>query len=478
MNLKQKILSSIKWTTATTFLTALGSIIQLYILVQFIAEKDFGLMAIVNVVLAFATMFLDVGINNGIIFQQKITDVQLSSLYWVSILMGFVLGLMVFLGSPFIAAFYDEALLIPILQIVAFIFIIRGFGQQYRVILKKHLHFNSLSKIDLSSFLISFVTVIFLAVKGYGVYALAVALLIKYSVDTILSIGFGWSFFKPQFKISLKEIHFFIRFGGFQMGERFINFFNSQFDTLIIGKILGMEALGVYDVLKRFLVRPFSLINGLIGEISFPVMAKFQQDNEQLKQVYLRIMNYVGSLNFPIYIFLFFQADLIILFMFGQAWLAHQFIFEMLCIYVLVYSTGNPIGNLILAKGRVALGFYWNIGVVCINLPVIWWSTKYGLSGVVIALLTLQISLAAFTYFVLVKNLITIKIEEYLKSIISPLMIAIFVGVLTNFIHLNLAVSVVLPLIASIYGILYILISQQFNANFLNTFLQVIKAKI
>src|SRR5690606_40283514 len=108
MSLKKQDLGGVKWTTASMLIVTVLQFAQLSILARFLDPADFGLMAVMMVVIGFSQAFQDMGISNAIIQRQNITHTQLSSLYWLNIASGVVLCLIVLAISPFVADFYDE----------------------------------------------------------------------------------------------------------------------------------------------------------------------------------------------------------------------------------------------------------------------------------------------------------------------------------------------------------------------------------
>ena len=108
MTLKDKTIKGVKWTTFSSVFTAILQIIQLSILARLLNPSDFGLMAIVMVVIGFSNMFIDMGLSNAIIYKQNVTDNQLTSLYWVNVAIGVILFFIILIISPFIAVFYES----------------------------------------------------------------------------------------------------------------------------------------------------------------------------------------------------------------------------------------------------------------------------------------------------------------------------------------------------------------------------------
>jgi len=428
MNLKQKTLSGIKWTSMSSIIIAVIQIVQLSVLAHYLEPSDFGLMAIVTIIIGFSALFLDLGISASIIHKQDITHVQLSSLYWLNIASGLVLFIIIYSLAPFLANFYNEAELVPIIQLLALNFVISSLGSQYGLLFQKALRFNTMAKIGILSVSIGLIIAISLAMYGYGVYSLVYSSLISTIVSSFMNIFIGIKEHRPSLIFKYREITSMLSFGAFQMGERTLNYFNSQFDTILIGKLLGVEALGIYTVAKNLSMRPAQIINPIITRVTFPIMAKVQNDTIQLKSIYLKTINYLSSVNFPIYVLIAILAEPIILTLFGKKWSDSINVLQVLSLYGAIRSTGNPIGSLQLARGRADLGFYWNLGLFLFFPITIYMGSHWGLKGVTYSLLSLMIAISIPNWYFMVKPLCGATFKEYFWQIIKPFIFAVIAG--------------------------------------------------
>lgn len=404
---------------------------QLVILAHYLEPSDFGLMAIVSVIISFSALFMDLGISSSIIHSQDITHEQLSSLYWLNIASGIFLFVIIYCLAPVLAIFYNENELIPIIQLLAVTFIISGVGNQYSVLLQKELQFNAMAKISIISMLFGFIVSVSLAIRGHGVYALVYSSLVNSTVGSVFNLLIGIKKHRPSLIYRHQEIMPMITFGMFQMGEKSLNFINSQFDVILIGKLLGTEALGIYTVSKNLSTRPAQVINPIITKVTFPIMAKVQNDVVKLKAIYLKTINYLSSINFPVYILLAILAKPIVLILFGNKWLDSVVILQILSIYGAIRSTGNPIGSLLLAKGRADLGFYWNLGLFTFIPVTIYFGSNWGLVGIAYSLLGLISFLTIPNWYFMVKPLCGTGFSEYFREILKPLFIATTGGIIS-----------------------------------------------
>lgn len=468
--LKMNVFTGIRWNGIYYFIVTIGGVAQLYILVRLLSPSDFGMMAIVNAVIAFSSIFLDAGMGSGIIYKQEYSNSTLSTLYLISIIVGVGLTAIILILSPILSWFYGIEGLFPLLNLVSMIFIFNGFGNLYQVLLRKELQFRILSLIHISSFFISISMTIFLAFAGYGVYSLVWGMLLSGIVNAILYIINGRKYFKPTNSFKWAEIKFYLEFGFFQLGERLFNVFNGQIDVLLIGKFLGADILGVYDVLKRFIMRPIQIINPVITSVMFPFMSKVQSKGIDLAHLYHKQLNAICLINFPIYVLLFVLADAVIIWMFGQEWLEYRSIFLILILYAMLYSTGNPVGTLLLSKGKANWGFYWNLLLTCIIPLGIYLSLTLGLQAMVLTLLSIQIVFIIPNYLFLVRPLIVGTARQYFYQIIEPLFLSIIMGFIVYFfVEFCSAIDGIYRLIIGIAigGLSYLLILWKFKKSFL-----------
>lgn len=430
MSLKQQTIRGIKWTTLSTFVNASIQLLQVSILARYLEKSDFGIMAIIMVVIGFSQMLSDLGVSSAIIYKQKVTQKQLSTLYWLNIMIACLIFLVIFLLSPIIARFYNQENLSTLIPLMSIVIIIQAFGKQFFVLFEKELKFNIVAKIDIFAVISGFILAVILAVNDFRIYALIYSTILVISIKSLGYIFFGLKYHRPKLYFNLKEVKEFIIFGSYQIGNGIINYFNSQFDIIIIGKLLGSETLGLYSIIKQLVMRPAQIINPIVTRVTFPAMAKIQNDIIKLKEVYLKTIYYLSMVNFPIYVLMIvFSKEIILLFL-GKEWLKGEILFQLLSIYALIRSTGNPIGSLVLAKGKPQYEMYWNMGLFFLIPLTIYISSFWGIIGVAWGWIILQVSLIIPNWYFLVKKLCGASLREYLVQIIKPLIVSLIVGVI------------------------------------------------
>ncbi|MDW7773851.1 MAG: MOP flippase family protein [Desulfobulbaceae bacterium] len=362
LSLKSSALSGIKWTTLSTVAQTGIQLAQLAILARLLEPSDFGLMAIMMIVIGFSQAFMDMGISNAIIHRQNITHDQLSSLYWLNLSSGLVLFAVVAAISPLVGLFYREPRITEPMLLLSFVFVIVALGNQYRILCQKELQFNKMAKIDITASVSSFIVAVVLAVYGYGVYALVVARLTESSMSSILFLAVGLKeHHRPKLIYRHADLKGFYQFGLYQMAERSINYISANFDKLIIGKMLGIQAVGFYNMAWQLIIFPLAKINPILNRVTFPVYAKVQNDSVALNRYYSFSVKTLSLVTVPLLAFLSFFAADVVLFVFGEGWETSATLVTVLAFVGILKALGNPGGAIILAKGRADVGFWWNM---------------------------------------------------------------------------------------------------------------------
>jgi O-antigen/teichoic acid export membrane protein len=428
MSLKKRAFSGVVWTSTSTVIATSLQLVQLAVLARLLKPSDFGLMGMVMVVIGFAQAFADMGMSNAIIYRQNTNSNQLSSLYWLNILAGIIVFGILVASSPRIAKFYGEPRLSNLIVWAALIFLITPIGQQFQILLQKELQFDRLAKVEVVGATLGVVVSIITAWKGQGVFALIWGQLVNTTCQATLLASLGWATWRPTLRFRLDDLKDYLNFGLYQMGERSINYFSANMDKLVIGKLLGSEPLGFYNLAYQLMIRPLSLLNPIITRVAFPVFSTIQNEEVKLKSGYLKIIKVIAFLNFPIYIGMFAAAHPLITLLLGSEWLPTIGVFKILVWLGIFYSLGNPIGSLLLAKGRADLGFWFNTFAIFVYAIAIYIGSHWGIQGVALSLLSSGVAILLPADFWLRWYLVQMKPPEYIRSFIPFLAISMVMG--------------------------------------------------
>lgn len=451
--------SGVRLNAVTTIVVTALQLGQLVILARLLSPSDFGFMAMTMVVVVFAQTFAAAGLSNAIIYRQDATPAQLSSIYWLGLGVGSLLYAVVLGVAPLVAAFYGEPRIHQLLALMALVFLIVPPGQQFQVLLQKTLRFDRLAATEVAGAVLGTTAAVLAALAGHGVFALVWGQLTTFTTTALLLIALGWSTWRPTLHFDPRDLKGYLAFGLFQMGERSTNYFASNLDKLLIGHLLGGVAVGIYSVAYQLIVRPMQALNPIITRVAFPVFATIQADDPRLRRGYLQVIEMIAFISTPLYLGMFALADPIVATLLGDQWHAAAAVVHILAFLGLLYSLINPIGSLLLAKGRADLGFAFNVLGLALYAVAIVVGSRWGIEGVAWGLLAATVSVLLPLEFLVRWRLVGMRPAEWIKVfapflLIAAIMTVAVIGVdrLASVSNRFLRLGVMVPLGIAVYA--------------------------
>jgi len=144
-------------------------------------------------------------------------------------------------------------------------------------------------------------------VAGRGVWALVFGQVVRQSVLTLAcTIMQPW---RPRGRFSRDGIRKVLGFGARTSGGRVAWYLYSNADYLVVGKLLGQQALGFYTLVFEFATLPADRISSVINQVAFPVYSELQDRPEPFKRFFLTAATLVSLVTFPLMLGLLCVAD-------------------------------------------------------------------------------------------------------------------------------------------------------------------------
>lgn len=425
MNLKIKTVQGIGWSGISKILHLLFQFGVTAILARLLTPNDFGLLALVAVFTNFVMIFRDFGLTAAIIQRKGITEEHLSSCFWINILAGFLLTLILIFLAPLISHFYGEARLVHIIMILASNFFISSFGVVKIALFTKEMNFKSLVIVEISAVAISGAVAVVLAFSGFGVWSLVW----QQILSNIVRIFFLWIFsnWKPKFMFKWYHVKELLGFGLNLTGSNFVNYFKRNLDNLLIGRFLGSTPLGFYNLAYRLLLFPLSNISSMIGRVMFPSLSVIQNDKNKVCSAYIKATRYIAVITFPLMIGLFVVAPQFIRVIFGLQWERSIFLVQVLAIVSLNQSIASTVGWIYQSQGRTDIMFQWGIFstiIVTIGFVI---GLRWDIEGMAVAY-ALTIFLLTYPGYTICFRLINLKFSYFIVQFKSIFLAAIGMG--------------------------------------------------
>jgi O-antigen/teichoic acid export membrane protein len=425
MNLRKTAVTGIKWTTIGTIGRAIFQLLQISILAHFLPKEAFGIIAMALFVVQFTNIFVDMGLSSAILHHQNTTQKEYSSIFWLNIFISFILYLLLVITAPAFSHFYAQPELKILIPILGTNLLIMACGRQHRTILQKQFKFKEISIIELISFFIGLVIAVLLVKMNFGIYSLVYSTLISSLVSNAAFLIQNIKKNPIEFYFSINDTKPFLKIGGFSMGSTLLDFFSREIDVLIIGKLLGAESLGIYNLTKQIVVKLFSVINPIVITVFSPLLSSIQKEKERLRATYIKIFKYLAYINFPIYLMVIASSREILQILYGSGYAdSFQILTSLAFAYCLV-ALSNPVGSLQIATGRTDIGFKWTIFRVLITPPIIYLGALKNIETVAIYYAVLSLFMVIPLWFMQLWPMIKLPFKEYLAQFYKPLIFLI-----------------------------------------------------
>jgi len=469
-----------KWNLISTIILTVIQFSQLFILSNLLGPTQFGLMGMINVVVGFAQIYSDVGISNAIVSKQNINKNELSSLYYLNLLSGLLVSIIVICFTPVISYFYNEVRLVQPLLWISLIFVIIPIGQQFQVMFVKDLKFNLLAKFDIISYSCGFCFALMSALNNAGVMSLVWGQMATSIIKTSLLVCFGLRVWRPSFRLNFSEIKSYFQFGLYQMGEKTIHFFSTNLDYIIIGKFFGAQTLGYYTFAYQIAILPVMKINPIITQVSLPIFSKVQSDIQRLKRGYIKVIHYLSFINFPIYIGLIFISPILIHWLFAEKWSGSIIFIQILSVMGLIRSTIQPNSSLLISLGRADISFKWTVISMLVLLPcIVSGALVNGALGIAFGSLISQLILYQLNYIYVIRKFLGFCWKEYNGNLIKQFILSLLM--LIPIIILNFGASSYNSLICiggtTFSALFYLFLNKTLNKRVLDEMLKLLIKK-
>lgn len=476
-SLKDQTISGLIWTSLERFGTMGISFITNLILARLLSPDDFGTIGMLAIFIMLSNTFVEGGFGAALIQKKNPTQTDYSTVFYWNVFLSVVLYGILFIGSPFIADFFNNNSLCTILRVQALILIPNSLSVVHANILRKQLQFKVLARMYLVPAFLGASCGVVMAYCGFGVWSLVAYQLVN-SVCLTIMLWFNHKWV-PAFAFDLKAFRQLFSYGGFLLVSSLLNTLMENIQGLLIGKNFSASTMGYYTQAKKLQDIPVTTLSSITSQVTFPVFSKINDDMDTLNSAHRRILKTLNFLVFPLMIMLIAVAEPLFIVLFSEKWINSIPLFKILCLSGLFNCFISVNYQLFVSSGRSKQMFWWNIvrQVVCISSIVI--GMYWGVEGMLYAMV-----LNSVIAFVINSSLAQ-KVSHYniflqLKDALPVLLISVISGIIVNYTSSFFADFLIIKLViqVALFIFVYISFSKIMRIEALYTLLEVSKPYI
>jgi O-antigen/teichoic acid export membrane protein len=421
MSLYREAIRGVAWTTVGRTLAQLVSFGITVVLARLLTPADFGLLGMGLVFTGFVSMFGELGFGAALVQRTDITEAHLSSVFWLNVVTGIVLAAVTAAAAPLLGLFYDEPTLVPLLRVLSLNFVLAPLTMVQTALLSRSMNFRLLAVAEIASTAVSGTAAVMAAFAGWGVWSLVC----KTLVSTVVTSVALWSAsqWRPQRiwdRTALREL---IGFSSNLLGFMTINYWARQLDALLIGRVMGANALGLYSRAYSTMLLPVYEISGVLSRVMFPTLSKLQADKSEAKRVYLKTIGMIAVVTFPLMGMLFVLTEPFVIAIFGAHWIECAPVLRILSIVGMFQSVGTTVGWLYQSQGRTDLMFRWAIAAGFAIMASLAFGVYLGtIETVALCYAVMSVGVLAYPQFAVPGKLIGVTPADVLRAVSGPLL--------------------------------------------------------
>ena len=420
--LREKVLSGFKWLAIGKFAGQLINWGITFVVIRLLEPADYGLMSMGSMFIAFISIMNEMGLGASIVQNKNMDITTLRQIFGIIIIVNFVLYILLYICSPVISLFFNEQKLVLIVRVLALQFIVMSFLIVPQAIMDRNMNFKRRAIGDLVANLAGGVLTLILAWKAWGVWALVWGCLFVLLIRTIVYNICQPFLFLPLFSLSgMKQI---LKFGGYITIEKLLWSLYSKADMLIIGKLLGKEALGFYSIGKEVASLPMQKIMPIINQIAFPAFARIQDDNNLFRNSTYKAIALISIISFPTFIGISSVAEEIVSVVLGPMWIAASTPLMLISLALPLRMTTGVIVSLLKSKGRADISLYNNLMTAVLMVLGFSFGINWGVTGISLVWPTIY-PVCFLLIFINSSKYVGVKTEKILAVMAFPFATAI-----------------------------------------------------
>ncbi|MCM1348793.1 MAG: lipopolysaccharide biosynthesis protein [Firmicutes bacterium] len=379
--MKHRVARTLKWNVLDKVATQLLYGITGIILARVLSQADFGLVGAIAVFQSFATLFIDSGFSYALLQRKRPSHLDYSTILWFNIIVATLAYIILFLCAPLIAGMFKGDLrLIPLSRVMFLTFILNAAAIVQTNMRMKKMDVRMITISNSTGLIAGAVVGIYLALTGYGAWALVWQAITNSAVKTaILWFSDDW---RPAPYISLKSLRSFFRVGSGVLGTSFLNVLFQNIYSFFIGIKAGLVPLGYYSQADKWSKMGVASLSGVFTQSFLPLLSEYQDDPQRYSATTSRINRFASYLVFPSFALLIVIATPVFHALFGEKWDPSIILFQLLLIRGIFTILVTLYHNYVLSLGRSKLMIYSEIIrdgaaiiAIAITLPYIALST-------------------------------------------------------------------------------------------------------
>lgn len=394
MIIRKNVLNAVSWSALDLLFQYGINFLAVVILARVLPPSDFGLVAMLALFVSLSGLLIDSGFSQALIQRRDATHTDESTIFFFTLLMAAVVASSLCIAAPWIAMFYEQPILEPMVYWMALNLLINSFGTIHTTLLTKGMDFRTIMKVGGGASSISACLAVAMAMQGWGVWSL-VGQAISATLVTVVLLWLlhPW---RPRWVFDFASLRSCFRFGGFVLLTGFFYTVYTNLYGLLIGKLHSVQNVGFYAQAQRLQQLPVNLLTNIVGRVAFPAFAAAADDKARLARGMREALTSVMFINIPLMIGISVLAEPLVLTLFGSSWLPSVPVLRVLTVVGLMWPMHALNINVLKAQGHSALNARLQLIKLSVGISLLVAASPYG----IVAIACGQVMTSVLAFFV------------------------------------------------------------------------------
>lgn len=386
MSDKQEIRSISQRSYSALLWNYLGSAVRMssqffigIVLARLLGPEAFGIVAIGWLMVSIGNLVADFGLSAAVIQSKTLVEKDIRFAFTAQVLLGTTLTLIGFLLAEYIAVFFHHIDAAPVIRAMAFLFILQSFGQTASAMLRRKLNFKAYQAINITSYLAGYLLIgIPAAYYGLGVWSLVAAQLTQSFLFSVIAMWRATHSLRPTL---MPESQGMFAFGGKVIGANLTSWGISNIDSVVVGRMLGIENLGLYNRSMVLVATPINIITTSLQGVLFAATARVHGDINKVRSGYMGATSIIGLITLPFAMAVASVAGTIVTTVYGEKWVTVIPVLPPLAIAMAINALLAVIGPVLMAQNKVGLELRAQTISLIFMIPILYLTSQHSLQA-------------------------------------------------------------------------------------------------
>ena len=381
MSLKQKAILGFAWSLADKLINQLGYLVVTIYLARLIGPESFGLIGMLTIFMLLAESVISNGFTAALVQRSKqVTAEDESTVFYINMVWGVAMYVLLYFSAPFIAQFYKVPQLIDISRLLFVVIIINSLAVVVRAKLTINIDFKSQTIASTIATLLSAIVGIYLAQLGYDYWAFVWMLVVK----SALNMVFIWLFCRwwPQLLFSMESFRHLFKFGSNLMIAGFVATFVNNLYIALIGRYFNATQVGYFTQANNLSNNLYQMLSATLQGVTYPILTSVKEERERLVSIYKQLISITMLVSLPLLVGLAAVSHEVVLLFLGEEWLPVVSVLSTLCFARAITPISAINMSILNAIGRSDLFLKVDLSKLPMTLAALIFSVPYGVEAV------------------------------------------------------------------------------------------------